>query len=42
VWYVDSILASPIRDKIMPFVVSLLTPIMPGGAPDILTGITRT
>jgi uncharacterized membrane protein required for colicin V production len=42
VWYVDSILASPIRDKIMPFVVGLLTPIMPGGAPDILTGITRT
>lgn len=42
VWYVDSILASPIRDKIMPFVVDLLQPLMPGGAPDILTGITRT
>ncbi len=42
VWYVDSIFASPIRDKIMPFVVGLLAPIMPGGAPDILTGITRT
>ena len=41
-WYVDSFLAPPIRDKIMPFVVGLLRPIMPGGAPDILTGITRT
>jgi hypothetical protein len=42
VWYVDSIFASPIRDKIMPFVVGLIQPILPGGAPDILTGVTRT
>jgi len=37
-WYVDSILGPPLRSNMLPYLLGILRPIMPGGVPDVLIG----